>query len=105
MYHINKFVETTFSISDEGAESLAAIKRRYQHAPYGVGERERSYSESDDEREEVQRKTIAEAKIDSEDEEMETSDTVKQQTLDNKLLFCSFRNKEVVKPNNRRRKL
>lgn len=68
---------------------MAAIKRRYQHAPYGVGggrasaDRERSYSESDEEREERrQRKNINEAKIDSDEDEeeggedMETSDTV-----------------------------
>uniref|UniRef100_A0A1I8BCZ4 RNA polymerase-associated protein LEO1 n=1 Tax=Meloidogyne hapla TaxID=6305 RepID=A0A1I8BCZ4_MELHA len=75
--------------SDEAVDSLAAIKRRYQHAPYGMDRyhRERSFSESDDEQEERQRKTINEAKIDSEEEEegeegleeMETSDTEQRQ--------------------------
>jgi hypothetical protein len=66
-------------VDEGGAESLAAIKRRYQHAPYGMSEPNRSYySESDEEVEERrQRKTISEAKIDSDEEDMETSDTVK----------------------------
>ncbi|CAK5064705.1 unnamed protein product [Meloidogyne enterolobii] len=75
--------------SDEAVDSLAAIKRRYQHAPYGMDryQRERSFSESDEEQEERQRKTINEAKIDSEEEEeaeegveeMDTSDTEQRQ--------------------------
>ncbi|KAI3410088.1 Paf1 complex component [Globodera pallida] len=69
--------------SDEGGESLAAIKRRYQHAPYsaqdsrsmagggGGGGASSDESAQEEERERRARKAINEAKIYSDDEEEE----------------------------------
>uniref|UniRef100_A0A914HUH7 RNA polymerase-associated protein LEO1 n=1 Tax=Globodera rostochiensis TaxID=31243 RepID=A0A914HUH7_GLORO len=65
--------------SDEGGESLAAIKRRYQHAPYSAqdsrsvagGGASSDESAQEEERERRARKAINEAKIYSDDEEEE----------------------------------